>query len=92
MTTTPATFRIDSHVPIPPRTGRKPKSVWTPWPFWQMNAGDSFFIAREDPCARNVSQAYGEYKRQRPGTDFLMRTLDEDPVTRKPGIRVWRTK
>jgi hypothetical protein len=86
------TFTIDTYVPIPPRTGRKPRCVWTPWPFAQMAVGHSFFVPFTEPCSRNASQAYGEFKRANPGTDFLMRTVERDQVTQLPGIRVWRTK
>jgi hypothetical protein len=86
------TFRIDSNVPIPPRSGRKPRSVWTAWPFAQMRCGDSFFLARDDQRARNISPACAEYSRANPAVRFTMRTLDDDIIERKPGIRVWRTQ
>lgn len=85
-------FSVDKHVPIPPRTGRRPRDLWTPWPFNLMDVGDSFFISRDEPCAHNVSQAWGEFVRMNPGRKFTMRTLERDLVTQLPGIRVWRVK
>lgn len=86
------TFVIDKHVPIPPRAGRRPRDQWTPWPFHQMQRGDSFFVPHSEPCSRNVSQAFAEHSRMNPGIKFLMRTVEIDIVTQLPGIRVWRVK
>jgi len=85
------TFRVDKHVPIPPRQGRRSADQWTQWPFWQMEVGDSFFVDATSSKAQGVTQAYGEFKRAHPDTDFTQRWRDDDEIEHRPGVRCWRT-
>lgn len=82
-------FTLDVGVPIPPRKGRINKDEWTRWPFADMDVGDSFFAPGVSLGARTASQ---DYAWMHPGVKFTTRSFDEDPITKLPGLRVWRIR
>ncbi len=82
-------FIIDERVPIPPRKGRTPKADWRTWPFPDLEVGDSFFSSGVACTARFAAL---DYQKAHPGVRFTTRAFDEDPVTKLPGVRVWRIR
>lgn len=84
-------WHIDRDVPIPPKPGRKLKSAWRAWPFADMQVGDSVFFGGLllSMAARTASQDYAARERT---AKFTTRAFDKDPITKLPGVRVWRIK
>ena len=71
------TFKIDDHIPIPPRSKYR---------FHELKVGQSIFIRGADITTLWSSAAH---VREKTGFHFTMRTVTEDG---KKGVRCWRVK
>ena len=71
-------MQIDKHVPVP-----KARTV-TPYPFAEMQVGDSFALPQ--PSANNLRMAAARYRKETPDWKYTTRLMPDDT------IRLWRTE
>jgi hypothetical protein len=84
-------FRIDDAVPIPPRKGKPAGYIAPDWPFATLEIGQSIF---SEGFSLRLKTAAQEFKMLNPPWDYtshIYDIADPDPVTGKPGLRIWRT-
>lgn len=78
-------FKIESDIPIPPRTGGKGGRSGSKYPIRQLAVGQSVFIEGKPTKVASAIQAA---KKADPTFSFTSRVVTENE---KDGVRVWRT-
>lgn len=86
--TLPDSFVVEKGVPIPKGWVRTGQSI--PWPFANMEPGDSFAISVPDGVtSKSISgklrSAAGKYRKLHPVFRYVIRTIDDDK-----SVRFWR--
>lgn len=87
-----AAFAIDNDVPLPKRRGGRPRDSKTAeFPFAAMAVGSSFFVPGISNAVAAAANTFTFLNRHL-GVRFTTRAFDQDPKTKLPGHRVWRTR
>lgn len=77
------TVKIDKGIPVPPKRGE------CPYPFEEMEVGDSIFVATTKGKKANPLTSYCDWWGKKLKITFTVRTVEEDGVK---GVRAWRIK
>lgn len=79
-------YRVEKNVPLP---RKRSAATPCPFPFLDMNVGDSFLVGGDQPRAitSRLNRWWGRFRKQHPEGDyqFSARTVDG-------GVRCWRVK
>ena len=85
-------YPIEYGIPLPRRRGGGRDPDKTGYPFEQLNVDGSFFVPLIERNTSAVAAACSEYTRTLPEIELVTRALDEDPVYKTRGTRVWRIR